>query len=565
VKKLPIDALKRLQGTVAAAEDEFSYWRPHFQEIAKYIMPRRYVWLAEQSPLKGNLQSKGTRASKQRNNRILDPTGTTALRDMSAGLLNGITSPARPWLRLRVSGFEYEEQEREVRAYMDECARRMQIVLAESNFYNAMAVLYLDLGCFGTASMLVYEDFEEVVRFYNSPMGEYRLAQDHRRMVDTFTRTFVMTLRQLVQMFGEENVDPKHKPKIKEGGQAMAQPVVVCHLIEPNTDNGGPEYLKGGFDYREFYWEKDCQSGQLLAHNGFYEKPGAWPRWEVTANDIYGTSPAMDALPDIIQLQQETLRKGQSLDYLVRPPVALEGFMANRPTSLLPGGKTAVPSGASFGAKPIYTVQPPLDAMTLDIRDIQMRIQKLFYNDLFRMISNLDTVRTATEIDARKEEKLVLLGAVLERFENEALDPVIRRVFRIMQRKQLFPEPPEGLDEAQIEVEYVSILTEAQKAVGTATTERFLQVYGNTLAIAPELKATVNMDEIMRDYGDRLSVPAQYFYTREEAAAARQQDNQNAEAREAALVGNELTQAAKNLSETDVGGGANAMQRLLGG
>jgi hypothetical protein len=33
-------------------------------------------------------------------------------------------------------------------------------------------------------------------------------------------------------------------------------------------------------------------------------------------------------------------------------------------------------------------------------------------NDLFRMISELDTVRSATEIDARREEKLVLLGPV---------------------------------------------------------------------------------------------------------------------------------------------------------
>jgi hypothetical protein len=564
LKKLPIEALKRLQGTVAAAENEFSYWRPHFQEIAKFLLPRRYVWLAEQSPLKGDLQANGNRASKERNNRILDPTGTTALRDMSAGLLNGITSPARPWLRLRVSGFEYEEQEREIKAYMDECARRMLMVLAESNFYNSMAVLYLDLGCFGTASMLVYEDFDDVVRFYNSPMGEYRLAQDHRRMVDTFSRTFVMTLRQAVQRFGAENLAPKHQPKIKEGGQSMAEPIVICHLIEPNTE-GGAEFLRGGFEYREFYWEKGCSTGQLLAHNGFYEKPHACPRWEVTANDVYGTSPAMDALPDIIQLQQETLRKAQSLDYLVRPPVALEGFMANRPTSLLPGGRTAVPSGASFGAKPIYTVQPPLDAMTLDIREIQARIQKLFYNDLFRMISSLDTVRTATEIDARKEEKLVLLGAVLERFENEALDPVIRRVFRIMQRKELFPEPPEGLDEAQIEVEYVSILTDAQKAVGTATIERFLQVYANILPLAPETKATVNMDEVLRDYGDRLNTPANYFNTREEAAETLAAENDLAATREAALVGNELTQAAQNLSNTDVGGGANAMQRLLGG
>jgi hypothetical protein len=203
--------------------------------------------------------------------------------------------------------------------------------------------------------------------------------------------------------------------------------------------------------------------------------------------------------------------------------------------------------------------------MTLDIREIQARIQKLFYNDLFRMISSLETVRTATEIDARKEEKLVLLGAVLERFENEALDPVIRRVFRIMQRKELFPEPPEGLDEAQIEVEYVSILTDAQKAVGTATIERFLQIYANMVSLSPELKASVNMDEIMRDYGDRLNTPANYFRTREEAQETLSAESELAQTREAALVGNELTQAAKNLGDTDVGGGATAMQRLLGG
>ena len=60
------------------------------------------------------------------------------------------------------------------------------------------------------------------------------------------------------------------------------------------------------------------------------------------------------------------------------------------------------------------------------------------------MISQLDTVRSATEIDARREEKLVLLAHFLERFENEQLDPTINRVFNICQRAGLFPDAPES-------------------------------------------------------------------------------------------------------------------------
>jgi hypothetical protein len=77
-----------------------------------------------------------------------------------------------------------------------------------------------------------------------------------------------------------------------------------------------------------------------------------------------------------------------------------------------------------------------------DIQQIQQRIKDIFFNDLFLMISNLDTVRTATEIDARREEKLVMLGPVLERLQTEGQDPIIDRVFGIMSRGGLFEDPP---------------------------------------------------------------------------------------------------------------------------
>lgn len=562
--KIEKSDLTKMTEVMADMENEFQQWRPHFQEIAKYLLPRRYVWLAERSPLSSGVSSTSIRAAQSKNNNILDSTGTKALRDQAAGLLNGITSPARPWLRLRVAGFAYDEQDREAKLWTDECARRMLLVLAGSNFYSSMAIHYLDLSCFGTAAMLVYEDFEDVVRFYPSPMGEYRLAQNHRRATDRFGRTFVMTVRQVVQMFGIENVSKNVKLAYNAGGTRTGEGVVVCHLIEPNEENGSL-YIKGGYEYREMYWEHGCGTGELLAHNVFNEKPGAWPRWEVTANDVYGTSNTMDAIPDIIQLQHEVLRKAQALDYLVRPPVIQEGFMANTPGSLLPGARTVVPPSASFGAKAIYTVNPPLGEIEQGIRALQERIKVMFNNDLFRMISSLDTVRTATEIDARKEEKLVLLGAVLQRFENEALNPVLRRVFNIMQRKNLLPEAPPELDGREVEIEYISILSEAQRAIGTSVIERFLQIVGNMASIAPDTLQSVDMDEVLRDYAERLNVSVGYFRPREELEAAREQNAELTQAREQALVGKDLSQAASNLSDTDLGGGENAIQRLLGG
>src|SRR4029077_16695293 len=140
----------------------------------------------------------------------------------------------------------------------------------------------------------------------------------------------------------------------------------------------------------------------------------------------------------------------------------------NQPMSLLPGGTTYV-SGLSRdreGARPIYTVMPPIAEMMQDIREVQTRIKITFHNDLFSGISDLQTVRTATEIDARREEKLVLLGPVLERIIKE-LGRAIDRTWGIMQRGRLLPPPPPQLAgrKTQVGVDFISMLAMAQKGL----------------------------------------------------------------------------------------------------
>jgi hypothetical protein len=547
--------LTEMQQLIAAMESEFTDWESHFQDLAKFILPRRYTWLHRNGTAKGE-------TAKRRNEFILDPTATTALRVLASGMLNGITSPSRPWLRLRFTNFNDETLSSEASLWLEECVRRMLIVMAESNFYSAMAMLYTDLPCFGTAGMIIYEDFHDIIRCYNLACGEYRIGQDDRKIVDRVCRVYEQTVAQLVGRFGIDQVCEQTSYKFRAGGPRLLETVPVCHLIEPNDDRG--RKLGGQFTHREYYWEQTRTTGDMLEISGYRDTPGIFPRWELTGNDTYGTSPCMDALPDIMQLQQETKNKGMGLDYMNKPPIVADIAFQTKPNSLLPRGITFVPSHSQIGAKPIYTVNPPINDMRMDIRDIQLRIKEILHNDLFSMISQLETVRTATEIDARREEKLIRLGAVLQRFENEALDPAVKRVFNIMKRRELLPPPPPGFEDQPIEVQYVSVLQDAQRAVGTASTERFLQVIGSLAAAAPEVLQIPDFPELLRDYAERLNVPAVGVKSRERVAEEQAAQADQLAAQQSALVGGELASAAKNLSAADVGGGQNALQALMG-
>ncbi len=543
---------ERLKRALASMDEERRPWYQYWQEIADYIMPRRFL---------ASYQEIGGKAAQLRNPNILDGTATIAAETLAAGMMNGITSPARPWFRLRVSSV-FEDGE--IRRWLDDSQDRMMYVMAETNFYNAMATIYSDLSGFATAAMLIYEDEKDIFRCYNLALGEYYLLQDNRRIVNRLGRTFEWRVEQLVDEFGLDNCSRLVQENYKRGGAHLNTRFKIHHLIEPNYDD--KLGVAKVHDFREIYWEAaNGHPGEVLRVRGYRDWPAVTPRWATVGNDSYGVGPSMVALGDVKQLQHMTKRKAQGLDKMISPPMVADIQLRGRPTSLLPNGVTYVAGANSVGMKPAYQVNVPIAEMSNDILAVQERIRQFYHNDLFRMISQLDAVRTATEIDARREEKLVLLGPVLERFENEALDPALRRIFSIMLRRGYFLPPPAQLNAASLEIEYVSVLNDAQRAVGAAPLERYLGVLGNIAGVRPEVLEYPDWPELILSYADRIGVPEKANKTRrqiDEMLAKLDQQAQQQQAMEAVPI---AADAAKNLSETEVGGGANALQQLLGG
>lgn len=532
----------------------YSWWQ-HWRELADFILPRRYRWLVT-----ANQSNRGSSL----NHNIIDSTGTLAARVLASGMMAGITSPTRPWFKLKIEGYE---DDYEIGAWLSEVEKRMMRVFQESNFYTSMGVMYFDLVVFGSACIIIYEDYDNVIHCCNPCLGEFFFELNYKFDVTIVAREFTMTYDQIFNQFGEANVsDDVKRSQGKGSGGLNTREKLIMHIIEPN--DGYHDVVPEVFPWREVYWEIGGQQDKVLSAKGFYDWPCMTPRWDVTANDPYGRSPGMDALGDIKQLQQEQRRKAQAIDKMVNPPIIADVQLKNQPASVLPGGWTYV-AGLMSGreaAKPLYMVDPKLGEMRQDLQDIQNRIRVTFQNDLFTGITDLQTVRTATEIDARREEKLVLLGPVLERILGEGLGKAIDRVWGIMWRGKLLPPPPASLANrpTHIQVDYVSMLAMAQKGLATASIEKLWGFVGSLASVNPGILMKLDPYETVDQYGEALGVSPKLIIPTDDAKAAMAAQQQKQEAAEMMAAGTAITDGAKTLSETEVGGGINALQLALG-
>lgn len=548
-------------------DNRYSWWT-HWRELADYFLPRRYRWL-----ITPNQQSRGSPI----NGHILDSSGVMYARNLASGLVSGKSSPTRPWFKLRVGTID-NTQTSPVSLWLAECERILYLIFAESNFYNSIAVFYYDLVIFGTASMLIYEDFENVVNCYNPCAGEYYIDIDGKYRPVVFYREFTMTISAVVNEFGIDNVSESVRQAFKNpNGSALTREIVIAHAIEPNDDGRSVEF---GFDpkfaYRECYWEWGGSAAPqgsapvvqcFLRRKGYYERPNITGRWDLVSNDPYGRSPAMDALPDQKQVQLATRRQAQGIDKMVNPPLVADVQLKNQPASLLPGGITYV-SGYTQSGKPgfssVYDTKFPIGEMSESINTVLSRLSRIFFNDVLMTASQYETRSnvTAIEWDMRKSESLVMLGPALERIDHEVLSPVMDRVFGVASRAGIFPPAPPEIQGLAIDVEYVSMLQQAQQAAASAGIERVLAMVGSLVPVKPEAMDKVDVDYAIDKFSSLLNNDPKMIRSEDATLTIREGRAKTEAAAAEAAMAKDLAAAGKNLSETDVGGGISAMQMM---
>ena len=246
---------ERLEVERAALELERQSFIPGWRDCADFVTPRRPRFNITDN-------NRGDR----RSTKIIDSTATLALRTLRAGMMSGVTSPARPWFRLTVDSFAIAERG-SVKNWLHQVTDVMRTVFLRSNLYQVLISTYGDLGLFGTSAILVEEDADDVIRFFNIPIGSYMIANDSKMKVNTFWRELRFTVAQVVEKFatiGKKTGKPdlsifsqRVQEAYKEG--RLQELVDVCHRIGPNLEYNKENLQSKYKKFESCYFEKNCE------------------------------------------------------------------------------------------------------------------------------------------------------------------------------------------------------------------------------------------------------------------------------------------------------------------
>jgi hypothetical protein len=531
---------RRLDSLKPVRHDYEDEWR----QIARFAQPSRSRFLATDRDKGGQ--------RRLWNKRMFDPHGIEAFRTLTNGMTSGLTSASRPWFTLRLPDDELNEQEG-VREWLSDVEQRMYAFLSGTNFYGAAKTGYGEMGLFGTEACVMVEHRTAGAVCHTLTAGEYWIGISDAMVPDTLVRVCPLSARQVVQMLGKDT--PEHVRKSYDTGDGE-RTIELYQLIEPNADFE-PDRISSK-PWRSVYWDPMCDKADgVLRERGFEEQPFWAPRWDVVGGDTYGISPGMEALPALRELQMQAKRRNEAIDFMVKPEKIVKAGIR------LTGEPGRTVSAASVDKDGVLIpYQMPYQAVAAvgdEIDKCRLQIDGLSFADLFNAITNMRGIqpRNVEEIASRNEEKLTQLGPVIERVSNEKLEVAIDRTFGIMMRGGMLPRSPDALADMKIDVEFVSILSQMQRAVGVGQIERTVGFVGNVAGAVPEVLDKLDTDELIDEYASRAGVPPSVIRSKkkvDEIRAARA-EQQNAEKAAAVMPAvKDGADAARLLSETRVGG-----------
>lgn len=529
---------KQLSQLVTARSSYDSHWK----ELSDFILPNCGRFLTTDV------------GRNKRNTKVVDPTGGLASRTLESGMLSGITSPTRPWFSLNTPNKQLMDSW-PVKMWLSQVVELMNDVMNKSNWYQSLTVLYRYLGTFATGAISILEDDEDVIRTHVLPIGSYFISNSDRLQVDTVFRKFSMTCRQLVAKFGLDNVSDSVKSAWDTGSYETWFEVV--HAVLPNTNRDTGKLNSKNKRYSSVYYQPGGGGDKLLSESGFDEMPILVPRWDINGEDAYGSScPGILALGGVKALQLQQKRKDQAIDKLVNPPMMAPSSMKNERLSLLPGDVTYYNgAGDTQGFKPVYEINPRISELLESIQDGRQLTNECYFVPLFNMFSNINTRSMPIEaVNEMRDEKMLQIGPVLDRLNDELLDPAIDRIFNIMNRRGMLPPPPEELQGQPLRVEYTSVMAQAQKAVGIGSIERAVGFIGNLVAAGfPQAGDKLDVDQSVDEYFDMLGVPTTITKSDEQVQAEREQRAQQQQAAQSMQMGAGAADIAKTLSQSGTG------------
>ena len=481
------------------------------------------------------------------------------INNLATAMVTNLTPSRLKWFRLKV-----EDETREESIYLNDAMNKMYRVFSSAGLYENLYSSFKETILYGVNLLGVQPDFYTGVRFFPMTIGEYWIEEGENNTIDTCYRRFAMTNIQLLRKFGKENLPERIKKELSLDQTENLNTVI--HAVEPN-----PSYLPQFENYANkpfisVYYLQDEPLAGFLDYRTTSYFPYMVARWERTNNNPYGFGVGHQILPDVKSLQAYEKDLAKASKKKIDPPLKGSNMLKNAVKDASANGITYTDDPNGF--MPLYNVNYETREALENITRISQRIYQLTYNDLFYALLNKDKYMSATEAQGIQQEKLTMLGSVVERLQTEFMKNLVETCFTILYQQGVFGEPPVSLIGKDMKVEYSSLLAMTQDINDLSMIERYLRFVSSVAAINPEVARKPDVMAMADFYGkslgidQKLIVPTSTVNKQMEEQALYEQQLQQQQAQQDALLAQ--AKAAKDLSQAQSNAGG-ALEEMLGG
>ena len=382
----------------------------------------------------------------------------------------------------------------------------------------------------------------EGISFRAISIDEIFIAENADGIVDTVFRSFKMTVRQIVQKWGEKSLSPRIARMYEK--KDYDKEVDLLHCVYPREEATKGKKAATMLPVASIYIDE--KEKHVLAEGGFDEMPYMVSRWSKAVGEVFGRSPAMTALPDIKMLQEIMKTTIKAAQKVVDPPLLVPDDGVLGPIRTIPGGLNYYRASSGARIEPLLTggnIPISFDMMQ-DLRD---RIRTMFFLDQLQFQGA--PRMTATEVVERTERTLRLLGPTLGRLQSEFLGPMIDRIFGVLSRAGRLPEVPESISERELKIEYVSPLARAQRQTETQGIMRTLEFVGPIAGMDPQAAQIIKGADTVRHIAELNGVPPMLLKSDEELMEEVKAQQEAQAAQQQSMMGREAMADGANVMD----------------
>ena len=385
--------------------------------------------------------------------------------------------------------------------------------MTDSNFYSTSHMVGLDREIFGIGIMHVEDGWdagEKGIVFKCIDPQECVVAYSPRGLCDVFIRRTWRSAIDLVREFGDEHRLEHTKQKLKGSGSENLD----CEVYEAvlprnylyNSESGEFEEFRGQKPYVHIVYVKDDM--EIVVESGFDVMPvSADVRMLEPEKKPYGEGLIEMCLPEIRKLDDLANLRQLLRQKNAEPPMYIPNSLRGRYSGKAKAENYGPSGGSEVRPSPIVT---SLDASgyTEDIEELKKNLRNLIPVDLFEtLLGSTDSRKTATEVQMRKNEAMILLALSIGDMKRNLLEPVFKRCAKIVVKHTDFGERGEEtrdslyslIDESRLELNSVFIRrlnAYLQNEGDDAIVASMINMYG----AYPEVMDVVDMDPFLQKY-----------------------------------------------------------------